>query len=70
MHVGEAAKQKEGRLNLEEILSVSGGTIGVGVNDKCHKKGTFRSLGKGKNCSENCGNCWHLKFNNGFFCDA
>lgn len=30
MHVGEAAKQKEGRLNLEEILGVSGGTIGVG----------------------------------------
>ena len=63
---------KEGsRLDLNEILAVSGGAVGVSIDDTCHKKkGTFKSLRNENICTNKCKDCWHLKFKDGFYCDA
>lgn len=65
-NVGELKK-----LDINEILSVSGGVIGVSIDDSCHKKcGTFKSLRNDNLCTNKCKDCWHLKFDDGFYCDA
>lgn len=62
------------KLSLSEMLAVSGGTgetLGVSINDDCHKEpGTFKSLRNENVKTCKCRDCWHLKFNNGFYCDA
>ncbi|MBR1779615.1 MAG: hypothetical protein IJ758_03865 [Clostridia bacterium] len=65
------------RLNLNDLLNVSGGVIGVSINDACHKgANTFQPLSSKEEewekdgCPKNCTYCWNLKFNNGFYCDA
>ena len=63
--------QKKVKLNLNEVLAISGGTVGVSIDgDCCKKEGTFKSLRDEKVCTNKCKDCWHLKFNNGFYCDA
>lgn len=58
-------------LALSELLNISGGnSVGVCTDDFCCKpEGTFEPL-EGHLCTNRCKDCWHLKHNGGFYCDA
>lgn len=58
-------------LSEVEIDMVFGGTEGVFPDEMCHKKGKFVPLDEcNADCNGTCRNCFNLKFNQGFYCDA
>ena len=65
-------------LEMEQLHKVSGGeTVGVFPGGGCRKpKGFFIPIEGKKNQwsaqgrPEKCEYCWHLKFKDGFYCDA
>lgn len=61
----------DGGLSEHEIDLVFGGSEGVFPDEICHKKGKFIPLDEcGGSCKSTCRNCFNLKFNQGFYCDA
>ena len=67
---------KKEKLELGSLAAISGGVVGVSIGDVCCKPGKFEVLKNKENewrqndCPEKCQYCWHLKFNNGFYCDC
>lgn len=60
-----------GGLSEQEVDLVFGGSEGVFPDEICHKKGKFIPLDEcGCSCKSTCRNCFNLKFNQGFYCDA
>ncbi len=65
------------KLKLNDLGSVSGGaSVDVCLETTCRKPiGSFKVLEtkedewRQNNSPEKCKYCWHLKFNNGFYCD-
>lgn len=60
----------ENGLSEDEIDMVFGGSIGVFPDEICHKKGKFVPLNEFGDCAGTCRDCFNLKFNQGFYCDA
>lgn len=68
---------KKEKLELGKLSTVSGGSlVDVDFNGICCKPGSFKVLENKKNewqqngNQEKCKYCWHLKFDNSFFCDV
>lgn len=68
---------KKEKLELSKLYAIAGGAaVGVTSDGDCRKPGQFKVLENKENewkengCPEKCKYCWHLKFKNGFFCDA
>ena len=68
---------KKEKIELGQLSGVSGGAVvGVSSDGICCKPGSFRVLESKESewqqngCPEKCKYCWHLKYNNGFYCDV
>ena len=69
---------KKEKLKLNDLRSVSGGAdVDVSLETTCCKPvGSFKVLEtkvdewRQNGSPEKCKYCWHLKFNNGFYCDV
>ena len=58
-------------LCLKSMSLVSGGTDQMDVKlKKCDKPDKFKSLNGDENCDKVYKNCWNLKYNTDFYCDA
>ena len=68
---------KKEKIKLGKLSGISGGMIiDVNSNEVCCKPGSFKVLENKENewrqngCPEKCKYCWHLKYNNGFYCEV
>lgn len=68
---------KKEKIEIGNLSGISGGAIvNVSSDGICCKHGSFKVLESKENewrqngCPEKCKYCWHLKYDNGFYCDV